>query len=50
MRGLLHKKGIHVSLDLHNSNFEGNVMTEYEQKFHERNMRIYRCEAVFRQK
>ncbi|KMK77798.1 tRNA (guanosine(46)-N7)-methyltransferase TrmB [Alkalihalobacillus pseudalcaliphilus] len=40
----------HVSLDLHNSNFEGNVMTEYEQKFHERNMRIYRCEAVFRQK
>lgn len=22
-----------VSLDLHNSNFEGNIMTEYEQKF-----------------
>ena len=23
----------YVSLDLHNSNFEGNIMTEYEEKF-----------------
>lgn len=37
-----------VSLDLHNSNFEGNVMTEYEQKFSEKGNRIYRCEVKFR--
>ncbi|WNF36099.1 tRNA (guanosine(46)-N7)-methyltransferase TrmB [Bacillaceae bacterium IKA-2] len=37
-----------VSLDLHNSGFEGNVMTEYEEKFSEKGMRIYRCEAQFR--
>lgn len=37
-----------VSLDLHNSEFEENVMTEYEQKFSEKGMRIYRCEAQFR--
>ncbi|MCM3714978.1 tRNA (guanosine(46)-N7)-methyltransferase TrmB [Alkalihalobacillus oceani] len=37
-----------VSLDLHASNFEGNVMTEYEQKFSEKGMRIYRCEAKYR--
>ncbi|OIJ09269.1 tRNA (guanosine(46)-N7)-methyltransferase TrmB [Anaerobacillus arseniciselenatis] len=37
-----------VSLDLHNSDFEGNVMTEYEEKFSSKGMRIYRCEAQFR--
>lgn len=37
-----------VSLDLHKSSFEGNVMTEYEEKFSSKGMRIYRCEAVFR--
>jgi tRNA (guanine-N7-)-methyltransferase len=34
-----------VSLDLHNSPFEGNIMTEYEQKFHTLGMPIYRLEA-----
>lgn len=37
-----------VSLDFHNSGVEGNVMTEYEEKFSEKGMRIYRCEAQFR--
>ena len=37
-----------VSLDLHNSDIEGNVMTEYEQKFSEKGYRIYRCEAKFK--
>ncbi|OIJ12462.1 tRNA (guanosine(46)-N7)-methyltransferase TrmB [Anaerobacillus alkalilacustris] len=37
-----------VSLDLHNSNIEENVMTEYEEKFSQKGMRIYRCEAQFR--
>ncbi|WP_088103867.1 tRNA (guanosine(46)-N7)-methyltransferase TrmB [Halalkalibacter urbisdiaboli] len=37
-----------VSLDLHQSDIEGNVMTEYEEKFSKKNMRIYRCEAVYR--
>ncbi len=37
-----------VSLDLHRSHFEGNVMTEYEEKFSKKGMRIYRCEAQFR--
>ncbi|KYG26665.1 tRNA (guanosine(46)-N7)-methyltransferase TrmB [Alkalihalobacillus trypoxylicola] len=36
-----------ISLDLHNSDIEGNIMTEYEEKFKAKNMRIYRCEAVF---
>lgn len=39
-----------VWLDLHNSNFEGNIMTEYEEKFSQRGQRIYRLEAVFNQK
>lgn len=37
-----------VSLDLHKSEIEGNVMTEYEEKFSQKGMRIYRCEAQFR--
>ncbi len=36
-----------ISLDLHNSKFEGNVMTEYETKFAEQGMPIYRLEAYF---
>jgi tRNA (guanine-N7-)-methyltransferase len=42
--GLLLK---YVSLDLHNSEFEGNIMTEYEKKFSEKGNRIYRCEVQF---
>lgn len=34
-----------ISLDLHNSNFEGNIITEYEQKFASQGMPIYRLEA-----
>ncbi|MBY0124144.1 tRNA (guanosine(46)-N7)-methyltransferase TrmB [Bacillus sp. S/N-304-OC-R1] len=37
-----------VSLDLHNSGFEGNIMTEYEEKFSSRGNRIYRCEVQYR--
>ncbi|MGE8206278.1 tRNA (guanosine(46)-N7)-methyltransferase TrmB [Heyndrickxia sp. NPDC080065] len=36
-----------VSLDLHNSEFEGNIMTEYEEKFSSRGQRIYRCEVKY---
>ncbi|MBR6780096.1 MAG: tRNA (guanosine(46)-N7)-methyltransferase TrmB [Clostridia bacterium] len=38
-----------ISLDLHNSDFEGNIVTEYEAKFISKNMPIYRLEAVFNQ-
>ncbi len=34
-----------ITLDLHNSAFEGNVMTEYEKLFSEKGQPIYRCEA-----
>ncbi|NJP36950.1 tRNA (guanosine(46)-N7)-methyltransferase TrmB [Alkalicoccus luteus] len=34
-----------ISLDLHQSEMEGNIMTEYEQKFSQKGMRIYRLEA-----
>ena len=34
-----------ISLDLHNTDFEGNVMTEYEEKFSSEGSRIYRVEA-----
>ncbi len=34
-----------VTLDLHNSNFEGNIMTEYEKKFSSNNIKINRLEA-----
>lgn len=37
-----------VSLDLHNSNFEDNIMTEYEQKFVEQGFPIYRLEAYIK--
>ncbi|MDR4948911.1 tRNA (guanosine(46)-N7)-methyltransferase TrmB [Neobacillus cucumis] len=42
--GLLLK---YVSLDFHKSEYEGNVMTEYEQKFSEQGHRIYRCEVKY---
>ena len=34
-----------ISLDLANSNFEGNIMTEYEKKFTEQGIKINRLEA-----
>jgi len=43
--GLLLK---YVSLDFHKSEYEGNIMTEYEQKFSEQGNRIYRCEVKYR--
>lgn len=36
-----------ISLDLHNSDFKDNVMTEYEEKFSSQGMPIYRLEAYF---
>lgn len=42
--GLLLKQ---VWLDLHAVEFEGNIMTEYEQKFSAKGQPIYRVEAVF---
>lgn len=40
----------YVSLDLHNSGIEGNIMTEYEEKFASKGNRIYRCEVQFQEK
>lgn len=34
-----------VTLDLHNSGFENNIVTEYEQKFVDQGLPIYRLEA-----
>lgn len=34
-----------ISLDLHNSDFEGNIVTEYEQRFSSQGYPIYRLEA-----
>ncbi len=36
-----------ITFDLHSSNFEGNVMTEYEKRFTELGMPIYRVEATY---
>lgn len=36
-----------ITFDLHNSKFEGNVMTEYETNFSNLGQPIYRCEALF---
>ena len=36
-----------VWLDLHASDFEGNIMTEYEEKFSSKGQPIYRLEAIF---
>lgn len=35
-----------ISLDLHNSGFEGNIVTEYEKRFTDLGQPIYRLEAV----
>ncbi len=37
-----------ISLDLHNSDFEDNIVTEYEAKFSSQGFPIYRLEAMFR--
>ncbi|MCJ8009553.1 tRNA (guanosine(46)-N7)-methyltransferase TrmB [Lederbergia wuyishanensis] len=37
----------YVSLDLHKSDFEGNIMTEYEEKFSAKGHPIYRCEVIY---
>lgn len=37
-----------VSLDLHNSDFEGNIVTEYEQKFVSLGLPIFRLEAYIK--
>ncbi|MBU9713735.1 tRNA (guanosine(46)-N7)-methyltransferase TrmB [Evansella tamaricis] len=34
-----------ISLDLHNNSMEGNIMTEYEERFNKRGVKIYRLEA-----
>ena len=34
-----------ISLDLHNSGFEGNIETEYERRFASQGLPIYRLEA-----
>ncbi len=39
-----------ISLDLHASDFEGNIVTEYEQRFSEQGCPIYRLEAFLKQK
>ncbi|MBG7716844.1 tRNA (guanosine(46)-N7)-methyltransferase TrmB [Enterococcus faecium] len=39
-----------VWLDLHQSQFEGNIMMEYEEKFSSKGQRIYRVEAQFQDK
>lgn len=38
-----------ITFDLANSDFEGNVMTEYETSFSNLGQPIYRCEAIFNQ-
>ncbi len=37
-----------ISLDLHNSGFEGNIETEYEHRFSSMGMPIYRLEAYLK--
>lgn len=37
-----------VWLDLHHSDYEENIMTEYEEKFSKKGQRIYRVEASFK--
>ena len=39
-----------VSLDLHNSSFEGNIETEYEHRFASLGQPIYRLEAYIKEK
>ncbi len=35
-----------ISLDLHNSSYEGNIVTEYEKRFSDAGFPIYRLEAI----
>ena len=35
-----------ISLDLHASNFEDNIVTEYEKNFSEKGFPIFRCELI----
>lgn len=37
-----------VTFDLHNSDFEGNIVTEYEHRFSEMGCNIYRLEAYYK--
>ena len=37
-----------ISLDLHNSDFEGNIVTEYEERFSSLGFPIYRLEAYLK--
>ena len=37
-----------ISLDLHNSDFEGNIVTEYEERFSSQGFPIYRVEARYK--
>lgn len=37
-----------ISLDLHNSGFEGNIVTEYEKRFSDLGQPIYRLEAYLK--
>ena len=37
-----------ISLDLHNSDFKENIMTEYEEKFSSKGMPIFRLEADYK--
>lgn len=37
-----------ISLDLHNSDFADNIKTEYEEKFSNKGMPIYRLEAYYK--
>lgn len=41
-----HFRLANVSLDLHNSSFEGNIVTEYEKRFTDLGQPIYRLEAT----
>lgn len=34
-----------ISLDLHRSGIQGNIMTEYEERYNQRGIKIYRVEA-----
>jgi|SRR5690554_2932078 len=36
-----------ISLDLHNSDFENNIMTEYEERFSKMGQKIFRLEGEF---
>lgn len=40
----------YVSLDLHQSEYQGNIMTEYEEKFSQKGNRIYRSEVKYPKK